>query len=704
MRFFFVHLSFFVFIGQFNARAQTDVQEVISGIIDQVKTVELAKESYDQKLEQLPNESMGSLLLSVTTESAKGKTQSRSYQFNLADIDPHTVVRQADKKMISVRLGVNNDQPFIRAMRDAQVSYVSSLQIVMEDAEKAKSLVYRFQRAISKLPKAEVQWTSLAAAVEWLNNYQSRFGLAGVTFQESFSIDTGHNHKITLNVNSSESGQPDQDAAFEFFPHHLDTRFLKLEATGEEMDVVIAIKRKEKFIKHTLNGELQSFDNRISFPAENLASARQIIKTLEYVGENYSPEEIIWTDLTGTLAWIRGSLGKATLTSKIITITIQEQIREQEIKFDSENFYQSVVNIILENEKGQTEQLEEEFYPWQINPNAIQLKVEGNRLFLALPVYRNQRLVKITKNGLQQPYQAETKIYFDDIYIAEKAVTAFRYIIPETKPPEPALDTIEDVMDLIRGMVADYSDGRSNYRSELFLDPGSYKISFHSFETNRKDEDIELRIEFYVVEDIRGKGIEIGIDNYKMFVPIQIRNDDKFIWSQENDSQKNYADAAKIRFDDSKKAQDFITALEFLKENPAQGYDWKDEKEVTFYISDHVANHTFSKERVDQKWTFSPKDECMITYRMESAKEKSLNEEVFEFNLSDIDSQAMAIEVSFKKMFVVLHASGDEKLIKSYRNGELQNYQDAMRFLVEDAHKGRMVIDGLKYLYSLCQD
>ena len=53
------------------------------------------------------------------------------------------------------------------------------------------------------------------------------------------------------------------------------------------MDVIIPIKRKEKFIKHTLNGDLQSFDNRISLPAEDLELGRQIIKTLEYVADNY---------------------------------------------------------------------------------------------------------------------------------------------------------------------------------------------------------------------------------------------------------------------------------------------------------------------------------------------------------------------------------------------------------------------------------
>ena len=64
----------------------------------------------------------------------------------------------------------------------------------------------------------------------------------------------------------------------------------------------------------------------------------------------------------------------------------------------------------------------------------------------------------------------------------------------------------------------------------------------------------------------------------------------------------------------------------------------------------------------------------------------------------------MVVDVSFKKMFVGLKVAGDEKLIKSYKNGELQNYQSDLRFLVDDAFEGRMLIDGIRYLYDLCQD
>ena len=77
---------------------------------------------------------------------------------------------------------------------------------------------------------------------------------------------------------------------------------------------------------------------------------------------------------------------------------------------------------------------------------------------------------------------------------------------------------------------------------------------------------------------------------------------------------------------------------------------------------------------------------------------------MFEFGLADIDPKTTEIDVAFKKMFVVLNVAGDEKLVKSYKNGELQNYQSEIRFLVNDSHEGRMIMDGLKYIHDRCQD
>jgi len=66
MRHSLANLFFLIFVIAFPAVAQTDVNEVIQGIVDNVGKVELSKVTYDQKLERQSSESVGTLLLSIS--------------------------------------------------------------------------------------------------------------------------------------------------------------------------------------------------------------------------------------------------------------------------------------------------------------------------------------------------------------------------------------------------------------------------------------------------------------------------------------------------------------------------------------------------------------------------------------------------------------------------------------------------------------
>jgi len=696
-------LVFLIFVRPFSVTAQTSVIEVIDGIIEQIGHVDLAKISYYQKLHHFSGKSIGSFQLDVTTETSKGKSESLRYIFDLADVDPNSVVRKMDKKAIAVNLGIHKLQPFIMVMKDDQiVGYESSIRIVVEDAESAKSLAYRFTRAIDKLPHEEIQWTSLDEAFSWLVQYESTYKISERIFEESFDLDPDHNHKITLWIKSSQ-GEDRTTESFEFFPHHLDLRFIRLAAKGEELVIEIRTKNKDKFIKHIRNEELQSYKSQVFMPAENLEIARKIIRTLDYITTNFESEQFSWKNLEETLAWIENSLGSAELTSKLIAFAIKNEVRDQELRFEPKKSFLSRVNISRVNNKGEEELLIEEFYPWQINPKMIRLDVVGNKLFAVLPVTNERKFVKNFKNGIQQPYQALTKIYFTDVHIAEKAISALKYIIPLTQPPELQLESLDDVEGLVLDLGAEFSDGKRDYQLELFFDRAKYQMAYHEYETDKSGEIRDSRIEFYL-DDIRGKGIDIEVLTSKMYVPIQTKNYNKHIRITRNGELKNFDSDTKILFNDSKKAHEFIGTIEYLKAHQKADHDWADDTEVMHYISDRIDDLQFPKEQISQSWQFKPENECLISYRRESAGEKNFTELLYEFALSDIDPKKYEIQVNYKKMFIKVVSNGGQKLITNYKNGELQNYKVDMEFLVEDAYEGRMIIDALKYMHDMCQD
>jgi len=92
-----------------------------------------------------------------------------------------------------------------------------------------------------------------------------------------------------------------------------------------------------------------------------------------------------------------------------------------------------------------------------------------------------------------------------------------------------------------------------------------------------------------------------------------------------------------------------------------------------------------------------------VTYTHITSDEKGNNtERIYEFNLSNINDHLLEAEVSGKKMTVAILMSGKQKLIKNYKDGELQNYTYSMEIAVADSRKAKDMISTLAYLKQNC--
>jgi len=106
----------------------------------------------------------------------------------------------------------------------------------------------------------------------------------------------------------------------------------------------------------------------------------------------------------------------------------------------------------------------------------------------------------------------------------------------------------------------------------------------------------------------------------------------------------------------------------------------------------------------DQKLEYNSDDVCKVTYTNIESDEKGNNtERIYEFNLDNLNYRLLEAKVSGKKMTVDIMTSGKQKLIKNYKNGELQNYRYALEIVVSDSRKAKDVISALQFLKKHCE-
>ena len=70
-------------------------------------------------------------------------------------------------------------------------------------------------------------------------------------------------------------------------------------------------------------------------------------------------------------------------------------------------------------------------------------------------------------------------------------------------------------------------------------------------------------------------------------------------------------------------------------------------------------------------------------------------EQVYEFNLSDINPSSISVDVKGKWLYVVLETDFKGKIIKYYKDGKIQPYASALQFAVNDVDVARNLVSAL---------
>ncbi len=91
-------------------------------------------------------------------------------------------------------------------------------------------------------------------------------------------------------------------------------------------------------------------------------------------------------------------------------------------------------------------------------------------------------------------------------------------------------------------------------------------------------------------------------------------------------------------------------------------------------------------------------DDNLLKFTSTYSTEKSSKESIYEFNLSDLNSENINLETKGKKVFVKLNTNYGEKIIKVYLEGEIKNYESTLTIHANTVENARSIRDLFKLL------
>ena len=340
---------------------------------------------------------------------------------------------------------------------------------------------------------------------------------------------------------------------------------------------------------------------------------------------------------------------------------------------------------------------------YDIDENALNLEVSGTELSTQLRVKTKKKYIKTYQNKALGNYTSLFEIAFGDIRMGRQIISTLKYVLAEISGEGAGWGNLSSAYSWMHENLVNATDGKYQYEQKIEFNEANGNTIYQLVKTESKGNNVESNYNFYLYE-INTSDLNIEVTGSKMFVNIAVNAKKKFVKYTKNGIQQNFVNDFDMYFEDVGKAKDMIAALKYAVPQAEKTISLNTKEEAINWLVENIEKIKITGSAFDQKLEYNTDEVCKVTYTNIESDEKGNNtERIYEFNFGNLNAQLLETKVTGKKMTVDIMTSGKQKLIKNYKDGELQNYGYTLEIVVADSRKGKNVISALQFLKKKCE-
>jgi hypothetical protein len=678
------------------AKSQDKLSQTLASIKEKVQEVQIDKTTVKQSIDVL-DESKGKLSFVSVLVDEKGKTASERFEFYISDIDKNTIIRKTSGKKLFISLSINNNQKFIKHFKEDKLdSYTNNLEILLSGADAAQELADLFKNAIPLVSSGEKGWNTNTDALDWLKNNISTINSGSATFEQSFTFGERKDYLAGFTVKKTDQKNVSTEEKFEFSILDIDKKNLTVKVSGTQLSVSVKTRGNDSFIKYTKNNEQQSYANDFEVIAEDIDQARNIIAAFSTAIDK---SKAVIPDF--------GSLQKSLdfIEKNTTELTIEKKTLNQKISFSPGNGTKSIFTYTEPDAKGKPVEERYEFYLNDIDANSINFKVSGKKINVISVSKNKTKLIKYYKDNILQDYQNEIGILAADIETSREMVEAFKAAIKSSETQPVAWKNTDEAIAYLTKNLTGETIGTDIYKlnfSSISNEP--LNVRYVLGKTDAKGATVEQSFEFYPYMLDPGT-VKIGSSGKYLNVGTTVKSKDPFVKVFKDGKQQAFDEGIEIMAFDAKQAQDIASAIKYLAGNgkPKEKV-WGDKQSAMKFITENVGDLKLEGKEVKQKAELTNNDPCKVSLTVSTSDDKGkTTDEIFEFALTDMNKQMVALKVSGKIVQVTLACKNKEKLVKVYKNGVQQAWGADAEIMTADVEMAKNIADAFRSAIAQCE-
>lgn len=513
-------------------------------------------------------------------------------------------------------------------------------------------------------------------------------------YDQEFSQSTDHPYVVSVKITDTNSGN---EIIKTVNTQDLNSSRVLFEPKKDIVQIIGQVKADKKLVKIVKDGQIQNYESKIIFYAAGIEEARALTDALkslvEMADKKVEDEKSSGLNKRELLAYFEEATGN---------VVINDENYQQKFTYEEDN--SNIIGVEIENV---TKGIKEVF---QVNAadlyhNRIDFGTKRNKVLIFLKTKADSRLISYVKDGEIGSYVNGFEIFMQSIEVARTYTSRLKEFVQISESEERtdftsfSLNQCKDFLTQHIGKVVINQDA---YEQSFTIDPENSLIFQIKSRDISKGEDLTYAVNAAYLHKGRTQ-----FDTKRNAVLIELRtdNDRKLISTKIGEDAANYSNTVILRAQDIEAARDISEVFTRMKELAREEMD----KQTAFsgidqaerFIKESVGKLVINTDTYLQSIKLDNENICLYNYEFTNvSKDVQYN---YEFNFLDIDVHKIQFNTKGNQAIVILEVRGRNKLIKTYKDGEMNKYVYQFQILAQDIEQARILVSAFKLKTESCE-
>ncbi|MFC0604303.1 hypothetical protein [Winogradskyella pulchriflava] len=493
---------------------------------------------------------------------------------------------------------------------------------------------------------------------------------------------------VVLTLTEVDSKGETETVNYEFSFSDVDVNTVRAITKKDVILVQLLINGKQKLIKKSEDGgDKVSYIDELYLYAKDIDNGRNIadaIKDIIPLNETIEKNKLSLTSYSDHLQW---------LMDNVVEVDYSKKQYVQKITNDSKlNGYAKLETIINEKSKSSNEDFEFNFAV--LNPNSIDFKIRNDEFYIEVATRRNIKNIKTYENDVQNNFVNKIEFYANSIENGKDIYKVLKAIIPLAEEAfsnsKPNIGTKSQAISYLNGIMGQVTSEEKAFTQSV-KDDCVTDVEVNIV-TSKGNEDNTYTFNFI---DINSDNIDYDSQKDILYVELHTNQKSKFIKHVENGELQNYDDEFKIYVNSIEEAMIAKEAFQnIIKEclDSVKTVEGLSETQGLQKLSEIVGIVKINEDTYEQ--TIELIDEEAKTIRLTQifSNDKKSEEVIYEFGLKDINSKSVVMTTSGKNVLVEMSTKYFEKIIKTYKDGEIKSYGNKIVIEASSIENAREIV------------